>query len=105
MLHFINGISGSACDEWYIGSENKHDMNGIRFHVRSGSENVIKLREESQQFSYLISISSFVTLTHLQIRTYSTDIYIASIGNTWPSFVFLQFFEHYLKMAITINYL
>lgn len=30
-------------------------------------------------------------------------MYIASIESTWPSLVFLQFFENYLKMVVTVN--
>jgi len=47
-MYFINSISRSAYVEWYIASENKLDVNGIRHLVRSGSENVIILRQESQ---------------------------------------------------------
>jgi len=40
MTHFINGISRSAYDEWYIDSENKHD---IRKGVQSNTTMSIKV--------------------------------------------------------------
>jgi len=48
MTYFITDVSWCAYVEWYIDSENRHDMNDVRPHVLLGSENVITLRKESQ---------------------------------------------------------
>ena len=49
-MYFIIGLSRCAYVEWYIGSESKHDMNGIRQHVLFGSENVKKPRKNHNNF-------------------------------------------------------